>query len=585
MSSNDVREVKSRLNIADVVGDYVSLRKTGETYWGKCPFHSEKTPSFSVSEKRQTFHCFGCGKGGDIFTFVMEMEGLEFREALEKLAAMAGVRLSARSERTRRKIAVNDINSAALDFFRRSLEGAGGAPARAYLERRNITKLAASDFELGWAPQSWSALLDELKVLGFGGRDAVESGLAIEGTRGPYDRFRGRVMFPIRDAAGRLIGFGGRILDGDGAKYLNSPESAVFNKRYNLYLLDRAKHSMRTKGAAILVEGYMDAIRAHMKGFTNAIASLGTALTENQASLIKRMTDLCYICYDSDAAGEEAALRGMYVLQREGVEVRVVRLEKDRDPDDVLSEPDGSKVFQAALEASLPLPVYHAVLRAPDLKIPDRAASARDDLLDGLASLSPFEISPHLDRIGRAVGLYPHELNAEIAARRERAERRTRARAPEKMPVPAPEEPEAEVPPLECQLCSMLWTDETLRSESRPEDIVPFIKDFTAQNIASALLTGEEPAVLEERWRQMGDDKSLSLIAKGNGLLERERLKPGAEYLDAVVKAMRRNCMKERLYALQRKIKSGKATPEEFKEHMELSGMLKGGALKNGKRR
>lgn len=585
MASDDVREVKSRLNITDIVADYVPLKRTGNTYWGKCPFHSEKTPSFSVSEERQTFHCFGCGKGGDIFTFIMEMEGLDFREALERLAVQAGVKLSGRKRSSGRRDAINDINNAALSFFRRSLESRGGTPARAYLERRAIPKLTADDFELGWAPSSWDSLLSELGRLGFDGRKVVESGLAIEGTRGPYDRFRGRVIFPIRDSFGRLIGFGGRILDGEGAKYLNSPESPVFNKRNNLYLLDRAKSAMRTKGSAILVEGYLDAIRAHMTGFPNTVASLGTSLTENQASLIKRMTNLCYICYDPDIAGQEAALRGMYILQKQGVEVRVVMLPDGKDPDDILSEPNGTTVFSGLLKNALSLPVYHTVVRSRDMEVPEKTAAAREDLLEGLASLSPFEVSPHISVISEMLGLFPHELNREIAARREGSTGRRPNRPPEGENAGQEGESEPEADPLECRVCSMLWSDAPLRLQYVAEDIVPFIRDFTLQNIAAALLTGEEPETLETRWRQMGDEKSLSLIARGNGLLERENMKPCAEYLDAILKTMRRNCLKDRLSALQKKIKSGEATREEFKEYIEISGILKGGALKNEKRR
>ena len=304
---------------------------------GRCPFHNEKTPSFAVSPDRQTFHCFGCGKGGDVFTFIMEMEHIEFREALEKLAERTGVKLQVRSGRNTEAVrTLGNINVCALDFFRRSLAGSGGEAARAYLTRRVISRESASRFELGWAPASWNSLIRQLKSSGFSEAQIEESGLVAKSERGVYDRFRGRVMFPIYSITDRLIGFGGRIIDGEGAKYLNSPESPLFNKRNNLYLLNKAKAAVREKGFIILTEGYMDAIRCHLSGYTNTVASLGTSLTEAQAALIKRMAGLCYICYDSDAAGQEASLRGMYILQRQGVSVKIVRLSGGKDPDEIL---------------------------------------------------------------------------------------------------------------------------------------------------------------------------------------------------------------------------------------------------------
>ena len=416
MSSDDVREIKSRLDIVEIVGDYLPLRKNGRTHWGLCPFHNEKTPSFSVSQERQTFHCFGCGKGGDIFTFIMEAEHVEFREALEILAERSGVTL----QNMHSVLAVDsaghkNIQLLALDFFRKSLSERTGEAARAYLNRRSISTEECARFEIGWAPSSWDALKRFLEAQGYTQGQITESGLIAQGTNGTYDRFRGRVMFPIYALNDRLIGFGGRILDGDEAKYLNSPESPVFNKRNNLYLLNKAKISARENGSIILVEGYMDAIRAHVAGFTNTVASLGTALTDAQASLIKRVTNLCYICYDSDAAGQEAALRGMYILQRRGVTVKIVRIEGAKDPDELLVKPGGTKLFEQAIENALPLPIYHAVIRSSDITDPEKSFAAREDLLDGLASLSMFDLQPYLDRIGRELGIFAHKLQEEIA--------------------------------------------------------------------------------------------------------------------------------------------------------------------------
>lgn len=580
MASDDVREVKSRLDIAEVIGDYVVLRKNGQTYWGKCPFHNEKTPSFSVSAERQTFHCFGCGKGGDIYTFIMEIENLDFREALERLAERAGIKLQGPSKNNFGTSVRGNILQKALGFFAGSLHERSGEPARAYLARRSITPDDMRRFELGWAPSSWDSLSRHLHDLGFTDDQIIESGLAAQGTRNIYDRFRGRIIFPIYSATDRIIGFGGRILDGDGAKYLNSPESDLFNKRNNLYLMNRAKMSIRERGHALLVEGYMDAIRCHLAGYTNAVASLGTALTEAQALLIKRMTGLCYICYDSDNAGQEAALRGMYTLQKQGVSVKIVRLTGGKDPDEVLLQDGGLQIFKSAVDVALPLPVYHAMLRKAEMEIPEKSLAARNDLLDGLASLSSFDTAPHIEKISQQMGVFPHELQREIDTRRINQSETGTRRMPEDDFVrmetgPEKDSSSSEPDDLECMLCSMLWGSEELRSRFSPEYVVPFVRDEILQNMASALLSGETPGGLEERWRQLGDKRSFELIARGNGLISRDGM--DLDKADNIAETIRRRCIEERVRSLNIKLKKGTAAESEVEEHLRLTRILKGG--------
>lgn len=580
MASDDVREVKSRLDIAEVIGDYVVLRKSGQTYWGKCPFHNEKTPSFSVSPERQTFHCFGCGKGGDVYTFIMEIENLDFREALERLAERAGVKLQGFSGNSiENKVSKGNMLKHALDYFIRSLHDTSGEAARAYLARRSITKDDMRRFELGWAPPSWDSLFRHLSGMNFTEEQIVESGLAAQGTRNAYDRFRGRVMFPIYSATDRLIGFGGRILDGDGAKYLNSPESVLFNKRNNLYLMNKAKIQIREKKHAILVEGYMDAIRCHLSGYTNTVASLGTSLTEDQAILIKRMTGLCYICYDSDSAGQEAALRGMYTLQKQGVSVKIVRLTGGKDPDEVLLQDGGLQMFGSAIESAMPLPIYHAMLRKADMEIPERSFAARNDLLDGLASLSAFDIAPHVEKISQQMGVFPHELKREIETRRISQRDAGSKRMPEDDFVEvgnlSDEGSCLDPDDLECMFCSMLWGSDELRSLFSPECVVPFVKDEILQNMVSALLSGETPRQLEERWRQLGDRRSFELIARGNGIIAREGI--DTDKAESIAETIRRRCVEERVGSLNTKLKNATATETEVEEHLKLTRILKGG--------
>lgn len=579
MASDDVREIKSRLDIVEIVSEYVKLKRNGRTFWGCCPFHSEKTPSFSVSPERQTYHCFGCGKGGDIFSFIMETEHLEFREALERLAERAGVTLSRGQQNSAAQRVNRDINLTALDFFLESLTAAGGEPARKYLERRSLPLDVCRRFEIGWAPNSWDMLVRRLQKKGFTSAQILESGLAGEGRDGGcYDRFRGRVIFPIYNITGRLIGFGGRMIDGEGAKYLNSPESRLFNKRHNLYLLDKAKTSMNANGHAILTEGYLDAIRAHLFGYTNTVASLGTALTQEQASLIKRMTGLCYICYDSDSAGQEAALRAMYTLHAEGVVAKRVIWQGGKDPDEILLQPGGPELFEGAIAEALPLPLFHAQLRSEALRDPVLAPEARRDLLDGLASLSIFDVMPYLDELGNILGVFPHEVQSMLEERkRQRPEvhSRNRRERDEGDFVP-PEQNYAD--DLDYMLCSLLWSRKDIREAYRAEELMCYIEDVGIQNIVFALLSGDDPEELERRWQQMNDMSGMQIIARGNSLLSREGI--SGETAEKLMGTLRRKYLKNRLASLVRKIKEGNISESEYEEYLKYTRLLKGGSIK-----
>ncbi|MDR1472095.1 MAG: DNA primase [Synergistaceae bacterium] len=594
--SDDVREIKSRIDIVDVIGDYVRLRRAGNSLVGLCPFHAEKTPSFYVSQERQTYHCFGCGKGGDIFAFLMELERLSFPEALNLLADRAGVKLSPRSagaggkpaERQRGARAV--LEEAGI-FFRESLGGSGGEAARAYLARRNLDGGSSRIFELGWSPQSWDALSNRLKSLGFGEDEIVGAGVAIRGEKGVYDRFRGRVIFPVRDDMGHIVGFGGRLIDGEGAKYVNSPEGEVFNKRRILYLMHEAKRSIRERGRTILMEGYMDAIRAHLSGFSEAVASLGTSLTEEQASLIKRFTDLCYISYDADGAGQEASIRGMYILQRKGVDVRVVTLREGLDPDDALSAEGGAEAFESAIEKSRSLPIYHVHIRRNDLRTPGRGHKAREEILARLAGIPPLDLAPHLPGIAKGFGVLQHELQREIEARRRNASRRPawESHDDEKSAIYAEgiggassvyiddsgaSERDRRARDLECAFCGLLWQHEELRSDFTCGDIMPYFEDEAAAGIVSALLSGDTPGELESRWRMMGDSNCMGRIARGNAVLSEGNL--GSEHAAKLLEDVKNGAMKRRYESLRRIVLSEEASGEELMEYRELVKKLKG---------
>ena len=595
--SDDAREVKSRVNIIEIVGDYVPLKRSGNAHWGLCPFHAEKTPSFSVSQERQSFHCFGCGKGGDAFTFLMEMEGLSFREALEQLAERAGVKLSPRRGAREgggapRSKDVRALLEEAAAYFERHLHGPGGEAARAYLSRRGLTPDDWRRFGLGWAPPAWDALLKHLASVGAKAEEAVAAGLATQGERGVYDRFRGRIMFPVRDEMAKIAGFGGRLIDGEGAKYVNSPEGELFAKRRLLYLLHEAKRAIRERGRAILTEGYMDAIRAHVSAFPESVASLGTALTEEQASLLKRFADLCYIVYDADGAGQEAALRGMYVLQRHAVEVRVVLLPEGQDPDDALAAEGGAEAFEGLLRRALPLPLYHLHVRKADLRLPGKRHRATEDLLDGFASLPQLDVQPYLPRIAAGFGVLEHEIAADIATRRKAREREREKKSvfyaegeavPSCVYIEGEDEGNPSVPmgreaqralDLECAVCSLLWRNPQLCLPLSGTELLPCFADEAAIEIVSALLAGEAPDELDARWRSMQERACPERIARGDAVLGRENL--DEEHFAGLLDALRTNAAQKRYEELKSRMASGEATEEDRAEYQKWAMRTKG---------
>lgn len=340
-----VEAVRQQVDMVELVGEYVRLQKKGKDYVGLCPFHQEKTPSFTVSGEKQIFHCFGCGVGGNVYKFIMLVENLPFPEAVKWLAAKAGLQIPVvqnREELKKGKIQDRmwEINSLAKNFYRSViLTHPGASAARNYLSKRGLDEKTQERFNLGYAPDSWTALVDHLVGQGCRTTEMLELGLAAADGRGSrvYDRFRGRIMFPISNPYGKVMGFGGRVLaDAAGPKYLNTKQTSVFSKGHILYGLDLARASIREKGYAIIMEGYMDVITAHQFGITGAVASLGTSLTEEQCKLLLRYTPEVIIAYDADAAGISATLRGLDLLQAFGCRVRIVTIPEGKDPDEYI---------------------------------------------------------------------------------------------------------------------------------------------------------------------------------------------------------------------------------------------------------
>lgn len=333
-------EIESRIDIVDLISEDIALNRKGNSYWGLCPFHQEKTPSFSVNREKQMFYCFGCHEGGNIYSYLMKRHGFSFTEAIEQLAQKAGIRIEKRSlsPRDDRRKQIYAINKAAMEYFRRCLEGAQGQEARAYFARRGLTQESIDTFQLGWAPENWSGLHDYLLKKGYANDLLKQSGLLRsneEKTR-YYDLFRGRVMFPIIMSNNDVCGFGGRGLGEELPKYINSPETELFSKRRNLYALAQSRGALREKNEAILVEGYMDCIKLYQHGVRNVVASLGTSFTREQAELLGRFVESVLIMYDGDEAGQRETMRAIEILRERKFRVQVVTLPDEQDPDDFI---------------------------------------------------------------------------------------------------------------------------------------------------------------------------------------------------------------------------------------------------------
>jgi DNA primase len=575
-----IEEIKRRLDILDIVGDYVQLKKVGKGYRALCPFHSEKTPSFYVMPDRQFFHCFGCGKGGDVISFVMEIEGLSFPEAIELLANRVGVKFES-NETRRNEWNLSEVMEKALKIYRDSLESAGGEVARRYLSQRRLSEKWWSRFEIGWAPPSWDYLWRLLNNAGIPSKAAIECGLVIEGQRGLYDRFRGRIIFPIRDVTGRLIGFGGRSIAGEGAKYINTPESPLFHKGRCLYLLNVAKDAMREKGRAILVEGYMDAIRLHISGFGESVASLGTALTEEQTNLISRFADVCYVCYDADTAGQEAAIRGMYLLQASGLQVKVVVLPHDADPDEFLSK-EGERAFKDLLSQSLHLPLYHLKIRERALKDLSLRKKTVDELLESFSRISLPDLAPFMSQIAAALEIPRHALEnmlLNFGANKTRAEDEKKGKSAKPRVYinesKKQDEKSLAVDAKEAALFALLWNDPEKRHHLREEEIYPLISDERIKTLVAALINGESTEVLEKRWLNSGDLFPLQTLALGNAFCE--QFEEGISPWDVIVSELRLRSIKFRYDELYSKMLKGEANYDEIREMRKIASLLKGG--------
>jgi DNA primase len=438
-----VDEIKQRLDIVELISQYVALKKAGRSYKGLCPFHTEKTPSFVVTPDRQSWYCFGaCATGGDLFTFVMKKENLDFRDALELLAERAGVSLSTAPspEEDARRARLRQANEAATLFFHHALlNSEAGRPALGYLEGRGLDRQTIEAFQLGYSPDSWDALKEHLKGRGFSEEELLAAGLLVESDRGGYDRFRHRLTFPIRDERGRAIGFGARAMDDSLPKYLNTPQSPIFDKGANLYALDRAREPIRRSGSAVIVEGYMDVIAAHQHGIDNVVASMGTALTERQMGVLKRYTKNLILALDADPAGSEATLRGVQVaadasdrskvpvptwrgiIRQQDVlaaDIRVLSLPAGTDPDEVIRQ--DREAWERLVQDAKPVVdhLFQAVASRMDLSQPRERSRAARELLPLVGAIADQVVQAHyVQRLARLVQVDEDTLRRQLRRR------------------------------------------------------------------------------------------------------------------------------------------------------------------------
>ena len=415
---NSTDEIKQQINIVDVIGREVRLKKTGSGYMGLCPFHSEKTPSFSVSEQGQFFNCFGCGQKGDVYKFVMEYYKLPFTEAVEKLCDDYGLRKPEWSSRGP-KIDYDKyyaINAKAARFFYNCL---GKVPNKgiSYLTSRGLSKDTITAFGLGYALPDGRALTDYLKSEGVSEDDLIMLGLSSQGKSGLYDKFRDRVIFPIINTAGKVIGFGGRAIGDIKPKYLNSQESKIFLKKNNLFGLNLTAKEIADTDRAIIVEGYMDLISLYQAGVKNVAASLGTALTDNQARLLSRYTKNIVLCYDSDSAGINAALRGISVINSAGSKARVMNVTDGKDPDDFIKL-HGREEFLKLADKAVPGTDFRLRLARQGLNLTDdrQVLDYIERVVPILRSLGPVEQDMYIKKLSEEFGISEHAISLAVHA-------------------------------------------------------------------------------------------------------------------------------------------------------------------------
>ena len=518
-SERFMTELVERNDILDVVSGYVRLSKrSGSNYFGLCPFHSEKTASFSVSADKQIYYCFGCGKGGGVINFIMEIENLTYPDAVRFLARRAGMAVpeEENSYESRRRARMLELNREAARFFHAQLSDPAAMRAREYIDKRGIGRKMVTAFGLGYAPNSWDALTGAMREKGYSDREMLDAGLVRQGKRGGvYDNFRNRLMFPVIDVRGNVLGFSGRILDDEGPKYLNTTDTLVFNKSHNLFALNLAKKSKC--GYIILSEGNIDVVSLHQAGFDCAVASLGTSLTAEQARLISRYTNEVIIAYDNDNAGVKASQRAISILEKLDLKVRVLKMSGAKDPDEFIKL-KGADAFRNLLDGAENQVDYRlgAVTAKYDLKVDEQKVEFLKEASELVAKLpGSVERQVYAMRVAALAGVNAEVVSGEVERRRKKlikSARRSDDRdelRPEKQSQPPEKNMRYDNPAsavAEEGVIRLLYLEPSLISEPLPgaeEFSSPVLADLftrlcgilrSGQGVSTATLTAELPA-------------------------------------------------------------------------------------------
>jgi len=450
-----IGEIKSRVNIADLISEYVTLKKAGKNFVGLCPFHKEKTPSFSVNPEKQIFYCFGCGEGGDIFAFLMKLNGISFAESARYLANKAGIDLPVRRITGEEKVRATEkeklgrINAIAAEYFVAQLSSERGRPVRDYLDTRKMGGAIVEGFRLGYAPEGWNNLTSHLEGRKVPLKLAEKTGLIIsKDTGGFYDRFRGRLIFPIEDLSGAVVAFGGRSIGSDMPKYLNSPESPVYTKGRVLYGMSRTKDAIRDRDYAILVEGYIDLLSLWNAGVNNVVATLGTALTREQVELIRRFTHNVAVIFDPDEAGRHAVERSLKLFLEENMRARVVVLPEGYDPDDYVKKYGATALEEAIAHAPMMVDYYIDTIMGSTDTLEDNLDAIRDSVLFISTIGDPIERDLFIKRVSERLGIDQKLLRDKV--------RKTASGRKDASPAPSPGKRMGRVDIVELNLIYMM---------------------------------------------------------------------------------------------------------------------------------
>ena len=562
-------ELRSRVDIVDVVADYVELKQKGRRFWGRCPFHGEKTPSFSVDSEAQMFYCFGCHKGGTVINFVMEIERMEFMEAVKQLADRAHMALPARvddgqSSDAARKLRerIYAANLEAAKFYHATIWTSEGAEALSYLHKRGLDDAGIRRFGLGSTPHGWDGLTAHLIEQGFSFEELKQAGLSSERDGRRYDMFRNRAMFPIINPQGHVLGFGGRIMGEGNPKYLNTSDTPVFNKRQGLYALNMAKKERGLK-RLILVEGYMDVVSLRQQGVPGVVATLGTALTEEQARLIKRYVPEVWVCYDGDSAGQKAILRALDIFESQEMPARVIDIPDDMDPDDFVK-----KNGAAGFEALRPMPpAEYRMLRAADgvdLTTQDGRTQYAIACCNILRKVSnPVEVENYLSKLSVQTGFDREVLLRQIGTslpttdeKRPVQPRLTRWQKPEVQP----EHVKAE------QMLVNLMANRQLDRD------IPLESAFVTplyMRIARELIEGASPAAILERLEDSEREEAAQALMMESKIESDQIAKAVEECLDKIERYRKKTQIDE----LREKIKA-EASPARKAELLNLLAQL-----------